>query len=103
VLASSSVPGEGIAHTAARVQSAVGIQAEWTVEQQRLLEQILAAEMEGSPDSPGSSGSLVQRIRHRLAAAKEAAGPTGPLPSHDEEFSPGSPGSDWPTSPRRGG
>ena len=102
LLASSAVPGEGIARTAARIQAAARKQGEWTEEQQHLLEQILAAEMEKSPDSPGSSASLIQRIHHRLSAGEEAAGPTGPLPFPREEFSPGSPGANWPTSPRAG-
>ena len=102
LLALSAVPGEGIARTAARIQSAAQAQGEWTKEQQQLLEKFFASEMEKSPDSPGSSASLIQRIRHRLSAAEEAAGPTGPLPLSREEFSPGSPGSNWPTSPRAG-
>jgi hypothetical protein len=97
ILASSAIEGEGVAQTAARIQAAAQTEGAWTAEQEELLVRILAEEMEKIPLSPGSSVSLAQRIRRRLAAAEEAAGPGGPVPPMPGEV-PSSPGSEWPTS-----
>jgi hypothetical protein len=96
LLASAAVPGEELAQTAARVQTAAQAQGEWTPEQEKMLAHILAEEMEKSPVDPGSSVSLAQRIRRRLVAAEEAAAPAGPLPEMPAEAAPGS---NWPASP----
>ena len=96
LLASSTEAGEAMAHAAARVQSAGRIQAEWTAEQECLLSQILAEEMEKISGDSANSATLTQRIRHRLAAASAAAADTGPLPALDEGAAPGS---SWPSSP----
>lgn len=96
LLASSAEPGEEVAQAAARVQSAARVQTEWTAAQERLLSQILAEEMEKISGGSANSATLTQRVRHRLAAAAEAAAPTGPLPSMDTGAAPGS---SWPSSP----
>ncbi|MEQ1853928.1 MAG: DUF4912 domain-containing protein [Chthoniobacteraceae bacterium] len=90
LLAAAAVPGEEVAETASRVQSAAQAQGDWTEVQERMLAHILFEEMEKNPVAPGSSATLAQRIRHRLAAAEEAAGPVGPLPPLPEEAAPGS-------------
>lgn len=96
LLAESAQPGEEMAQAAARVQSDARAQGEWTVEQEQLLSQILAEELEKSLGDSASSATFVQRIRHRLAAAENAAAPGGPLPPMREDAAPGS---SWPTSP----
>ena len=96
LLGSSTEPGEEMAQAAARVQSAGRTHPVWTVEQERLLSQILAEEMGRNSGESANSATLTQRVRHRLAAATVAAAPTGPLPSMDEK---GATGSSWPSSP----
>jgi hypothetical protein len=97
-LADSSRPGESLATAAARVQAHSREHDEWTPEHERLLAEILGAEMTGAAPS-ASSLTLAQRIRHKLTAAADAAVSMPPIPAPQPENAPSSAGASWPSIP----
>ena len=77
-LASSALPGESLAATAARIQSDARRHGEWTPEHERLLAEILGED---------------------AADAAKAAAPFAPIPAPHGGDNVSSPASSWPTSP----
>lgn len=98
-LASSALPGEGIAQTAARVQASARQRQEWTDEEAHLLATLLGEERGLSPASGPSSADLARRLARRLAAAGEAAAQPGEIPGAWGGEGAGSPGASWAGSP----
>ncbi len=99
-LASSALPRESLAMTAARVQNDAQRHGEWTPEHERLLAEILGTDAANADATPANSLTLTQRIRQKLAAVANASAPGAPLPAPQLESAPTSPCGSWPTSPR---
>ena len=97
-LASSALPDESLAATAARIQADARQHGEWTPEHECLLAEILgenaARAAAASPESP----TLTRRIQQKLEAAAKAAAPIEPTPAPHGGDDAYSPGSSWPTS-----
>ena len=99
-LASSALPGESLAATAARIQSDARRHGEWTPEHESLLAEILGEDVASTaPTSPGSL-TLTWRIQRKLAVATKAAAPFAPIPMPHSTDDVSSPASSWPVSPK---
>ena len=96
-LASSALPGESLAATAARIQSDARQHGEWTPEHERLLAEILGEDVAAASPS-ASSLTLTQRIQRRLEAAANAAAVTAPMAAPEAGGEVASPAANWPTS-----
>jgi len=99
LLATSALPGEGIAETASRVQATAREEGLWTAEQEHLLAQLLGEESAHASATGASSDDLTRRLRRRLITAKEAAARSEEIPELWGEAGIGSPGASWPGSP----
>ena len=97
-LAQSSLPGESLAMTAARIQSDAQRHGEWTPEHERLLAEILGADAANADATPANSLTLTQRIRQKLAAAADASAPVAPLPAPQGGEDSASSASSWTTN-----
>lgn len=96
LLASSALPGEGIAQTVARVQATATQEDSWSAEQERLLAAILGEENAGAG---ASSADLTRRLKDRIVAAKAEAAQPVEIPGAWEGPGVGSPGASWAGSP----
>ena len=98
-LASSALPGESLAATAARIQSDARRHGEWTPEHERLLAEILGENAASAATTSPGSLTLSRRIQQKLAAAAKAAAPFAPIPLPHSADDVSSLASSWPTSP----
>ena len=98
-LASSALPGESLAATAARIQSDARRHGGWTPEHERLLAEILGENVASAATTSPGSLTLSRRIQQKLAAAAKAAAPFAPIPMPHSADDVSSLASRWPTSP----
>ncbi|MEO6738668.1 MAG: DUF4912 domain-containing protein [Chthoniobacteraceae bacterium] len=95
LLATSALPSESLAMTAARIQNEARNHAEWTPEHERLLAEILGASASGLADSSATSFALTQTVRQKLAATAGVAAPGSTIPNSQIEAPSGA---SWPSS-----
>ena len=98
-LASSALPGESLAATAARIQADARRHGEWTPEHERLLAEILGENAASAGTTSPDSFTLSRRIQQKLEAAAKAAAPFAPIAGPHGGDDASSSASSWPTSP----
>ncbi len=96
-LASSALPGESLAATAARIQADARRHGEWTPEHELLLAAILGENAASAATTSPSTFTLTRRIQQKLEAAAKAAAPFAPIPAPHGGGGASSSASSWPT------